>query len=307
MTMVTNAHKANGASTIPLIPLTPEQELTTRIRLAQALQMSLDPAEVLNLFYTHIQAIVSLSGILFKFGNGSSELKIGRECLHHCDYRLTTDEGYLGEIIFSRSKRFAEAELITLEFLLSSLIYPLRNAIRYQTAMRLALLDPLTLLGNRAALDTALRRELQMAERHQHELSLLMVDVDFFKKINDEYGHHRGDLVLCEIAKGIQSACRGSDITFRYGGEEFVVVLGKTDAEGAKIIAERIRQQIAESHIKYNGKTIDTTVSIGIATRHSNEKEHINDLFERADKALYIAKNSGRNCVISSDEILIKS
>lgn len=307
MTMVTNAHKANGASTIPLIPLTPEQELTTRIRLAQALQMSLDPAEVLDLFYTHIQAVVSLSGILFKFGNGNSDLKIGRECLHHCDYRLTTDEGYLGEIIFSRSKRFAEAELITLEFLLSSLIYPLRNAIRYQTAMRLALLDPLTLLGNRAALDTALRRELQMAERHQHELSLLMVDVDFFKKINDEYGHHRGDLVLCEIAKGIQSACRGSDITFRYGGEEFVVVLGKTDAEGAKIIAERIRQQIAESHIKYNGKTIGTTVSIGIATRHSNEKEHINDLFERADKALYIAKNSGRNCVISSDEILIKS
>ncbi len=305
--MVTNAHKANGASTIPLIPLTPEQELTTRIRLAQALQMSLDPAEVLNLFYTHIQAVVSLSGILFKFGNGNSDLKIGRECLHHCDYRLTTDEGYLGKIIFSRSKRFAEAELITLEFLLSSLIYPLRNAIRYLTAMRLALLDPLTLLGNRAALDTALRRELQMAERHQHELSLLMVDVDFFKKINDEYGHHRGDLVLCEIAKGIQSACRGSDITFRYGGEEFVVVLGKTDAEGAKIIAERIRQQIAESHIKYNGKTIGSTVSIGIATRHSNEKEHINDLFERADKALYIAKNSGRNCVISSDEILIKS
>jgi len=308
MTMVTNAHKANGANTIPLIPLTPEQELTTRIRLAQALQMSLDPTEVLNLFYTHIQTVVSLSGILFKFGNGSNtDLKIGREYLHHCDYRLTTDEGYLGEIIFSRSKRFAEAELMTLEFLLSSLIYPLRNAIRYQTAMRLALLDPLTLLGNRTALDTALRRELQMAERHHHELSLLMVDVDFFKKINDEYGHHRGDLVLCEIAKGIQSACRGSDITFRYGGEEFVVVLGKTDAEGAKIIAERIRQQIAETDIKYNGKTISTTVSIGIATRHSNEKEHINDLFERADKALYIAKSSGRNCVVSGDETLIKS
>lgn len=307
MTMVTNAHKANGANTIPLVPLTPEQELTTRIRLAQALQMSLDPAEVLNLFYTHIQAVVSLSGILFKFGNGNNDLKIGRECLHHCDYRLTTDEGYLGEIIFSRSKRFAEAELIALEFLLSSLIYPLRNAIRYQTAMRLALLDPLTLLGNRAALDTALHRELQMAERHNHELSLLMIDVDFFKRINDEYGHHRGDLVLCEIAKGIQSACRGSDITFRYGGEEFVVVLGKTDAEGAKIIAERIRQQIAETNIKYNGKTIGTTVSIGIATRHSNEKEHINDLFERADKALYMAKNSGRNCVVNSDEVLIKS
>ena len=242
MTMVTSAHKANGAGSIPLHPLTPEQELATRVRLAQALQMSLDPSEVLNLFYKHIQAMVSVSGLIFKFANGTTDLKIGRECLHHCDYRLTTDEGYLGEVIFSRSKRFAETELITLEFLLSSLIYPLRNAVRYQTAMRLALLDPLTLVGNRAALDSALRRELQMAERHQHELSLLMVDVDFFKRINDEHGHHRGDLVLCEVAKVIQSACRGSDITFRYGGEEFVVVLGKTDAESAKIIAGRICQ-----------------------------------------------------------------
>lgn len=304
MTMLTSAHKANGTSSIPLNPLTPEQELATRVRLVQALQMSLDPHELLSLFYKHIQSLVSVSGILFKFATGNDDLKIGRECMHHCDYRLTTDEGYLGEIIFSRSKRFAEAELITLEFLLSSLIYPLRNAIRYQTAMRLALLDPLTLLGNRAALDSALHRELQMAERHQYELSLLMIDVDFFKKINDEHGHHRGDLVLCEIAMGIQSACRGSDITFRYGGEEFVVVLGKTGAEGAKIIAERIRQQIAETHIVHHGKAIGTTVSIGIATRHSYEKEQINDLFERADRALYIAKNSGRNCVISSDEIL---
>lgn len=304
MTMVTSAHKTNSAGNISLSPLTPEQELTTRVRLAQALQMSLDPNEVLNLFYKHVQTVIGFSGLTFKFSGEVSDLKIGRECLHHCDYRLTTDEGYLGEIIFSRSKRFAEIELITLEFLLGSLIYPLRNALRYQTAMRLALLDPLTLLGNRTALDAALNRELQMAERHQHELSLLMVDVDFFKKINDTYGHHRGDLVLCEIAKVIQAACRGSDITFRYGGEEFVVILGKTDAMGAKIIAERIRQQISETQISYNGKVIATTVSIGIATRHSNEKERINDLFERADKALYSAKESGRNCVVSSDEVL---
>jgi diguanylate cyclase (GGDEF)-like protein len=304
MTMVTSAHRADGAGSIPLSPLTPQQELASRLRLAQALQMSLDPDEVLNLFFKHVQAVVSLSGLVFKFGNGTSDLKIGRECMHHCDYRLTTDAGYLGEIVFSRSKRFLETELITLELLLGSLIYPLRNAIRYQTVMRLTLLDPLTLLGNRTALDTTLHRELQMAERHQHELSLLMVDVDFFKKINDEYGHQRGDLVLCEVAKGIQAACRSSDISFRYGGEEFVVVLGKTDAEGAKIIAERIRQQIAEVNITHEGKIITTTVSIGIATRNGNEKEHIDDLFERADKALYIAKKTGKNRVISSAEML---
>lgn len=306
MTMVIGANLANGTSNLPLTPLTPEQELATRVRLAQALQMSLDPAEVLTLFYKHIQTAVSLSGLAFKFGNNNPDQKIGRECLHHCDYRLTTDEGYLGEIVFSRSKRFAENELITLEFLLSSLIYPLRNSIRYQTAMRLALLDPLTMLGNRAALDSALNRELQLAERHDHELSLLMIDADYFKKINDEYGHHRGDLVLCEIARSIQSVCRGSDIIFRYGGEEFVVLLGKTNSDGAKIIAERIRQQIAQTYVGYNGKSIGTTVSIGIATRHANKaKEHINDLFDRADAALYQAKARGRNCVISSDDLEI--
>jgi diguanylate cyclase (GGDEF)-like protein len=303
MTMVTSAQKANGAGNIPLIPLSPEQEMESRLRLTQAMQMSLEPHEILNTFYRHIQALVTVSGMLFKHAANTSDFRIGRECIHHCDYRLTTDEGYLGEIIFSRSKRFSEAELMKLEFLLSSLIYPLRNAMRYQTAMRLALLDPLTLLGNRAALDTAFRRELQIAERHKHELSMLMIDVDFFKKINDEHGHHRGDLVLCEVSKAIQAACRSSDITFRYGGEEFVVVLGKTDTDGAKIIAERIRQQIAETQIMHNGTTINVTVSIGIATHQRSQKEHINDLFERADKALYSAKASGRNRVISSGEL----
>lgn len=299
MTMVIGANAANGTSNLPLTPLTPEQELATRVRLSQALQMSLDPTEVLTLFYKHIQSAVNVSGLLFKSGNQNPDVKIGRECLHHCDYRLTTDEGYLGEIIFSRSKRFAENELITLEFLLSSLIYPLRNAIRYQTAMRLALLDPLTMLGNRAALDSALHRELQSAERHQHDLSLLVVDADHFKKINDEHGHHRGDLVLRAIAKGIESVCRSSDSIFRYGGEEFVVLLGKTHSSGAKITAERIRQQIEQTNITHNGKSIGTTVSIGIATRMPYKKEHVSDLFDRADAALYQAKANGRNCIVS--------
>ena len=301
MTMVVGANTANGTVTLPLTPLSPEQELSTRVRLSQALQMSLDISEVLNQFYKHIQSAVPVSGLIFKNPNQHADLKIGRDCVHHCDYRLTTDEGYLGEIIFSRSKRFVETELITLEFLLNSLIYPLRNSIRYQAALRLALLDPLTMLGNRAAMDTALRRELQLAERHHQDLSLLLIDADHFKKINDDYGHHRGDLMLCEIARGIQSVCRGTDITFRFGGEEFVVLLGKTNAEGAKIIAERIRQQIEKTSISYNGRLIGTTVSIGIATHHPGKKEHLNDLFERADTALYQAKANGRNCIASCD------
>lgn len=304
MIMVTNAQKAMGTTTTALSPLTPEQELAARAKLAQVLQVTLEPSEVLSLFFKHIQTLVNVSGVVFKFAEAAqSNAKMGRECLHHCDYRLTTENEFLGEIIFSRSKRFAEHEMLTLEILLGSLVYPLRNALRYQAALRHALLDPLTMVGNRNALDTALRRELQLAERHHHELSLLMIDVDFFKAINDQYGHGRGDQVLREIANVIQSVCRESDITFRYGGEEFVVLLGKTDAKGANIIAERIRQQIAETTIGHNGSAITPTVSIGIATRLYGQKEHINDLFDRADKALYKAKASGRNRVINSHEL----
>ncbi len=278
-------------------PLTPEQETEARAKLIQALQMSLEPNEILTIFFRHLQSLVTVGGIQFRFANNRDITKLGRDALHHCDYRLTTDEGYLGEIIFSRSKRFIETELAALEIMLGALVYPLRNALRYQAAMQLALLDPLTHLGNRAALDNALRRELQLAERHHYELSLLMIDVDHFKAINDRHGHSQGDDVLREIARTIESVCRETDISFRYGGEEFVVLLRKTGETGARTIAERLRRTISKLVIGHNGNSVRPTVSIGISTRTSEQKEHINDLFERADQALYRAKEAGRNCV----------
>lgn len=298
--MVTSAQKANGAGSIPLgIPMQ-DQELAVRVRLTQALQMSLDPTEIISLFFHQIQPLVQISGVIFKSATTKDDSRVGRESLHHCDYRLTTDEGYLGEVVFSRSKRFIETELAQIEQLLGALVYPLRNAVRYQTAMRLALLDPLTLVGNRAALNNNLKRELQLANRQQQQLSLLMIDVDHFKKINDDYGHHCGDLILCEIAKTIQSVCRSTDSIFRYGGEEFVVLLSNTNGFGAEIIAERIRERISETETLHNTMAINTTVSIGVATHNGEQNEGIDQLFERADKALYSAKQSGRNCTINS-------
>ena len=294
MTMLT------GTQTTPLgysAPLTPEQEIEARAKLIQALQMSLDPNDILTIFFKHLQAIIPMGGIQFRFANNKDITKLGRDALHHCDYRLTTDEGYLGEIIFNRSKRFIESELSTLEILLGALVYPLRNALRYQSALQLALIDPLTRLGNRAALDSALRRELQLAERHHYELSMLMIDVDHFKKINDQYGHSVGDQVLQEIARTIENVCRESDITFRYGGEEFVVLLRKTNDRGARTIGERLRREVNNLLIEKSGHSINPSVSIGISTRAHGQKEHISDLFERADEALYRAKQAGRNCV----------
>ncbi|HEX7763620.1 MAG TPA: GGDEF domain-containing protein, partial [Cellvibrio sp.] len=148
--------------------------------------------------------------------------------------------------------------------------------------------------------NNSLKRELQLANRQHQQLSLLMIDVDYFKKINDDYGHHRGDLILCDIAKNIQSVCRSTDSIFRYGGEEFVVILSNTNSLGAEIIAERIRQQIANTQIFHNGTGINTTVSIGISTHNGEHNEEMESLFERADRALYRAKQSGRNRTVNS-------
>jgi len=299
-------NKLTGVPTTSLrhaVVLTPEQEIEARVKLIQALQMTLDPNEVLRIFFAHLKALIPMGGIQFRYANDKDITKLGNDAIHHCDYRLTTDEGYLGEIIFNRSRRFNETEQTRLEILLGALIYPMRNALRYSTAMQMALLDPLTRLGNRAALDNALHRELQLAERHKHELSLLMIDVDHFKAINDQHGHARGDDVLQAIANTIAHVCRESDISFRFGGEEFVVLLRKTNEAGAGIIAERLRAEVSKISLSQNGKTIQPTVSIGISTRVADQKEHIEELFDRADKALYEAKQAGRNRVMNSSSI----
>jgi diguanylate cyclase (GGDEF)-like protein len=285
--------------------LSPEQEIETRSKLIQALQMSLEPNEILNIFFKHIQNITAVGGIQFRFANNKDITKYGRDSLHHCDYRLTTDEGYLGEIIFNRSRRFTEAEQTKLEILLGALIYPLRNALRFKAAVQMALIDPLTHLGNRTALDDSLRRELRLAERHKYDLSLLMIDVDHFKLINDKHGHSCGDEVLQEIARTIENVCRETDISFRFGGEEFVVLLRETTEVGAAIIGERLRKEISGISVDKNSKCIKPTVSIGISTRATDQKEKIDDLFERADRALYQAKQMGRNRVVNSSDLLL--
>lgn len=299
MYMVSNAPAANGNTPLLAQELTPEQELAARFRLLQALQTTLNYKDLLSLFFKNIQALVSISGLTYLLPQEKTALRFGRDSTHHCDYQLRMDDGPLGTIVFSRQKRFSEEELGTLEHLLSYLVHPLRNAINYDAALRLTMLDPLTMVGNRTALDSALRRELQLAERHHQDLSLLMIDVDHFKKINDKYGHVRGDQVLKEIAKAIQTVCRSSDVTFRFGGEEFVVLLGKTDKEGANIIAERLRARIAEIEVKHLQHSICPTVSIGIASLKHKKNTNVEELFEQADAALYKAKAQGRNQVVA--------
>jgi diguanylate cyclase (GGDEF)-like protein len=280
-------------------PISDETRLAAQIKLMQALQTSLDPHLLLASFFKHIQAVVSVSGITLK--NAEQTYKAGRGSIHSCSYRLSTDEGFLGELTLSRSRRFSEDELMNIEIFVGSLVFALRNAMKYQEALTLALLDPLTMIGNRKALDTAIRRELPLAERHHQDLSVLMIDVDHFKSINDTHGHDKGDQVLTAIAKTIQTVCRETDLIFRFGGEEFLVILRNTNIQGAHIIGERLRQQIANTSINVKDGVISPKVSIGISSLHHGNKEKSQDLFKRADTALYRAKSAGRNCVVDEE------
>jgi len=266
-----------------------------RYKLTTVLQTTLEVEQLLKLFQKELLTTMELDGLRYLNDNQKFQVVSGKQTTHSCGYRLITPKDHLGEIIFYRSKRFSEKEMEIIEVLLSTLICPLRNAIYYQEAVVAALTDPLTGAGNRIALNNALIREIELSKRHQQPLSILLLDIDRFKNINDEYGHIAGDNVLKKLVETLSDLNRSTDINFRYGGEEFVVILNKTDLDGALIIAERIRQQIENTEIIFENDSINLTVSIGASTFRKGDS--IESLFNRADKALYQVKEGGRNQV----------
>ena len=162
----------------------------------------------------------------------------------------------------------------------------------------LARVDPLTAAGNRRALDTKLADVLADQQRQASTMSLLLLDLDLFKKINDEHGHAAGDQILVEAASLLKQHTRALDAVYRYGGEEFIIVPLKADLAAARIIAEKLRSIIANH--KYI-TDIALTVSVGVAQYRAGETAE--SWIARADAALYIAKATGRNCVITETEI----
>lgn len=168
----------------------------------------------------------------------------------------------------------------------------------YSHTRHLSLTDALTGLYNRRHLDSNLEKEFLRAKRYHNELSIAVIDIDFFKKVNDTYGHLCGDYVLKEVAYMILDTLRKTDMVFRYGGEEFVAILTETPVEKAVIPLERLRKTIEEYPFVYNGVKFQVTISVGLNSTKS-DAETAGEFLDGADKALYSAKNSGRNRVIS--------
>jgi len=168
----------------------------------------------------------------------------------------------------------------------------------HEEIYRMTIIDGLTQVHVKRYLLEALDKELMRARRHARDLSFLMLDIDHVKKINDLHGHLAGDYVLKEVARIIQQRIRRDEVLARYGGEEFAVILPETTLEGARALADGLREKIEESRFVFQGETIRVTISIGVAMLHDDDRTSL-DLIKRADEKLYGAKRAGRNRVLA--------
>ena len=292
---------AEGLKTVATHPAHPrinpesKQRFASKVlALSGILQTTLETNELLALFAKELSHFVDFDGVSYRFSAQHIDINLGEQTQHSCEYKLVVSEEELGELRLHRFYPFEEPELETVENLLAGLLYPLRNTLLYQRALTTALIDPLTGVKNRATMDGALHREIELAHRLGSELSVILLDIDRFKWINDSYGHLFGDQVLRAIATCAEKSIRESDMLFRYGGEEFLIVLSGTAKDGARLLAERIRVNV-ENLEPHPAHDVRPTISLGVTSLC--DEDNATTLFARVDTALYKAKQTGRNRV----------
>ncbi len=292
-------HNESGNTDKPVLSLAAEKTTQKRLldevcsMLIRKLQTTLEAEQILDWFVSGVTSLVGKVNCRLTTNLESHEIAPLKRARHSLDYNLTIERQLLGNIEFTRNKRFSEDEMVMIETLLGCLVYPLRNSLHYQEAVNAAMSDALTGVANKRAFDYQIHREVALSQRYGSKLSLAIFDIDFFKKVNDTHGHAAGDAVLKQFVDVMCTNCRDSDLVFRLGGEEFAVLLTKTDVQGAYAIADRIREAIENTTFCYNGKRIPVTVSIGLATHQDFEGKM--SFINRADDALYAAKSNGRN------------
>jgi diguanylate cyclase (GGDEF)-like protein len=266
------------------------------LQLSQKLHTTLDLETLIHLYFEELVNQYHATSIIFSCPSDSIEISLGTSTEFSYGQRLFADKDFLGTIIICCQETFRESNEKRIRQLNHTFAFSLRNALAFRRLKLTSQTDYLTGAGNRAALEASLDRELELAQRHNHSLSLLILDIDHFKSINDQYGHPFGDEVLKTLVEELKTVARTSDMVFRFGGEEFVLILNSTNTYGAFVIAERIRKAVEKLRLKSDkGASVTLTVSIGAATLRKHEPPNV--LIQRADEQLYLAKSNGRNQV----------
>ncbi len=177
----------------------------------------------------------------------------------------------------------------------------IQNAVQFKKIKLLSITDPITRLYNHRYFLQSLDNELNRFIRYGTKFSLIMSDIDHFKNFNDTYGHKVGDDVLFKVSEILKEGAREIDVVARYGGEEFAIIMPQTDVEGAGKMAERIRKMLNSRKFKLAGKKLGVTISMGVA--EAKPKMNVTNVIEAADRAMYAAKNNGRNVVYYIDQM----
>lgn len=222
-------------------------------------------------------------------------------------FPLTGEHDILGCVVAKSSIEELNTEEISyIEQLTQQSSITINRANAYAEILKYATSDALTGLNNRRQFEERLKQEVSNAKRQKHPLCAIMLDIDYFKKVNDNYGHYAGDVVLKKVASLIKSALREYDIPSRYGGEEFIILLPSTKVSDAFIVAERLRRTIEGTTIdvpteKGDGIAYSLNVTISSGVYQYKETDTPQEFYQNADKALYEAKESGRNKVVIND------
>ena len=215
--------------------------------------------------------------------------------------------GYSDDYSYEEAINIGASDFVIKPVRLEELLLRLRRVLKERKLTRerirmmeklqkLAITDGLTKLYNSRSFYTQLELEVDRVNRYQHPLTLLLLDLDYFKNYNDSYGHLEGDKVLVRFSQIIKSCLRANDSAYRYGGEEFTVILPETGGEEARTVAQRIRAALeAERFSPVDGADVTVTISIGVTEYH--HKEELSTFIQRADKAMYLSKQEGRNKV----------
>jgi len=216
-------------------------------------------------------------------------------------YDIESGSVIVARVLIDASRELSSEERSMLQAALNHFRTTVEKSRYVSEALSLATRDGLTRIPNRRFFTQSLGREVSRSVRHRLPLSLVLIDVDFFKKVNDIHGHLTGDQVLKDVASILVNCTRDTDVAARFGGEEFAVLAPQTDLDSGLKVAERIRAQVAKHPFEANGVRFVVTISLGVAEYHADQAEGPDGLIAIADRRLYLAKHAGRDRVVVRD------
>ncbi len=272
--------------------LTCSKELSRSNTLTEVLQTTLDAHQLLSVYAEFIKVRIDIEALQFVSDDQLFNL-IGEFGDNHHQHAvmLYADQSYLGQMVYSLKQPLSMQQKMRLEQWHRELTFPLRNALKFSQLHRLAVRDHLTGLGNRALLEEVLEHlHIKLTRQKEGCHAVMLLDLDGFKAVNDQHGHHQGDDILRIFAELLKSTVRDSDQVFRFGGDEFVVVMEDTNHHQAQDVYQRIRQAVANCQ-----ELSCYQLSTSAGTAQLECFNTVAQTLEEADKHLYRAKHGGKN------------